>query len=292
MTSLKVPAIPGPSGLSLTTEVTKSISNVNKAVLKQNDSKLVASKPTVSSRATLLHGLPQAVSPPKSVNMTHHSSSSQPSLRNPYVLNKKETLSVSGGKTVAQKSELKWSKPSTSSVSSSEDSKSHSDSELYTKKSNLPSTRQLSSLFFTKGKSSAMIHPKVASMSNVQGSFKWSKIEPTGSSSLGQKKSVTKKSKLKWTKPGVRVQVGSKRQLNPYVLRKENMANRSAGHKQGMAFSKTTSKSKVIKRPLYSAQNQVNTVKIYSYLILAYFNYRVFCDSKKRENKYDIFVKL
>lgn len=224
-----------------------------KTVLKQNDSKLSESTTKESSTPALF--LPQAVSPQKSVN-THHSSSSQSNrqvtTRNPYVLNKKETFSVSNGKsTVAQKSALKWSKPSVSSVLSSDDSKSLSDSELYTKKSTFPSTGQLPS--------SAMIQHKAPSMSNVQGSFKWSKTKPSASSILSQKKCVKKskpsRSKLKWTKPGASVEVGIKRKLNPYVLRKENTASGSSGQKQGVL--KTANKTKVIRRPVYSTQNQV-----------------------------------
>ncbi|XP_078367739.1 uncharacterized protein LOC144651663 [Oculina patagonica] len=228
-----------------------------KAVFKQSDSKVPETTPKVSSSTVLL--LPQAASPQKSVNATQNSSSSQPICRstvsNPFVLNKKETFV----KAVAQKSELKWSKPSVSSVLSSEDSKSLSDSELYTKKSST-STGQLPKSFFTKVKSSATIHAKAPSMSNLQGSsYKWSKTKSTTSSSLSQKKSA-KKSKLKWTKPGIPAQAGSKSKLNPYVLRKENVPSGSASQKQGVKFSKTASKSKAVKRPVYSAQNQSSHV--------------------------------
>ena len=320
---MSVTAIPGSSGLSLAAKDTKSIS-FNRAMLNNDDSKLSASMPTSSTKTAVLP--PHAVSPQKSVNKTHSSSSLQPSfnaaLRNPYALNKKDTKAVSKqndskllsekapkvlprtmsllpqvvlplnsvdkvhnssslqpslsltssnpyvlnkkeafGKTVAQKSALKWSKQSvTSSALSSEDGKSLSDSELYTKKSNT-NTGQLPSSFFTKVKSSAMIHAKAPSMSNVQGSYKWSKTKPTASSSLGQKKSAKKskpsRSTLKWTKPGIPAQIGSKRKLNPYVLRKENLPSGSAGQKQGAKFSKTASKSKLVQRPVYSTQNQV-----------------------------------
>ena len=156
---------------------------------------------------------------------------------------------------VAQKSALKWSKPSVSSVLSSEDNyKSLSDSELYTKKSNFPSTGQLPS--------SSKVQYKVLSVSNVPGSFKWSKTKPTPSSSLGQKKSAKKskpsRSKLKWTKPGASiasVEVGVKRKLNPYVLRKEITAGGSAGQKQGML--KTSNKTTVIRGPGHSAQKKL-----------------------------------
>ena len=251
VTWLNVPGISGLSGSSWTTcaEDTKSISN-NKSITRQNESKSSTSTPTISSSTALL--------PPQAVN-THHSSSAQPSrqvtARNPYVLNKKETFSVCIPKSaVAQKSALKWSKPSASSGASSEDAKSLSDSELYTKKSNFPSTRQLPS--------SAMVQRKAPSMSNVKGSFKWSRTKPTASSKCSQKKSAKKskpsRSKLKWTKPGASVasvEVGIKRKLNPYVLRKENTASGSVGQKQGVL--KRANKSQVIRGPGHPMQQKI-----------------------------------
>ena len=262
MTGLNVPGISGLSGSSWTTcaKDTKSVAN-NKAISGQK-SKLSTSTPTISSSTALLPPRTIPVLLQKTVN-SHQSSSLQPSrqvtAKNPYVLNKQETFSLSIPKSaVAQKSALKWSKPSISTVLSSANSKSLSDSELYTKKSNFPSTGQLPS-------SSKMQH-KVPSLANVQGSFKWSKTKPIASSSLGQKKSAKRskpsRSKLKWTKPGASiasvasVEVGIKRKVNPYVLRKENAASGSAGQKQRML------KTKVIRGPVHSTetktlQNQV-----------------------------------
>ena len=256
-----VPGISGLSGSSWTTGAkdTKSISN-NKTVMEQNAATSSTSTPTISPSTVLLHAPLHTVPVllQKTVN-SHQSSSSQSSYqvtdKYPYILNKKETFSVSIPKSsVAQKSALKWSKPSVSTVLSSVNSKSLSDSELYTKKSTVPSTGQLPS--------SSKVQHKVPSMSNVQGSFKWSKAKPTVSSSLGQKKSAKKsnpsRSKLKWTKPGASVasvEVGVKRKLNPYVLRKENTARGSASQKQGVL--KTANITKVIRGPVHSMQKKI-----------------------------------
>ena len=261
-----VPGISGLSGSPWTTGAkdTKSIS-YNKTVTQQIEATSSTSTPAISSSTVLLHVPPHTVPVllQKTVN-SHQPLSSQPShqvtAKNPYVFNKKETFSVSIPKSaVAQKSALKWSKPSVSAVSSSVYSKSLSDSELYTKKSNVPSTGQLPN--------SSKVRHKVPSKSNVQGSFKWSKTKPTIFDSLGQKKSAKKsnpsRSKLKWTKPGssvASVEVGVKRKLNPYVLRKENTASGSPSQKQGVL--KTAKKTKVIRGPVHlmqkkTLQNQV-----------------------------------
>lgn len=250
-----VPDISGLSGSSWTTSAkdTKSISN-NKAITQQKEVKSSTSTPTTSSSTALLP--PQTALPQKSVN-THHSSqpSHQVTARNPYVLIKKETFSGSIPKSVVpQKSALKWSKPSVSSVRSSENNKSLSDSELYTRKSNFPSTEQLPS--------SATVQRKVPSISNVQESFfKWSKTKSTASSTLirSAKKSKPSRSKLKWTKPGASVasvEVGIKRKLNPYVLRKETTASRSAGQKQRVLL-KEANKTKVMREPVHSMQKKI-----------------------------------
>lgn len=249
------------SSLNSTSRNPYVLNKKDKTVLKQNDSKVLKTTPSkVTSTTTSIY--PQPISSHKTVNMTLNSSS-QPSLstaaKNPYVLNKKETF----GKTVEQKSKLKWSKSSLGTVLSSEGSKSLSDSELYTKKSST-TAGQLPSSFFSKDKSSAMIHAKAPSMSNVQGSYKWSKTKSASSSALVQRKKNAKKSKpsvskLKWTSPGIpTAQVGSKRKRNPYVLRKENVPSGSGGQKQGVKFSsRTANRSKLVKRPVYSTQNQV-----------------------------------
>ena len=267
-TTMMGPNVPGISGLSGSSWTTcakdaKLISN-NKAIRQQNDSKSSTSTPIISSSTALLPPHTVPVLPQKPVN-SHQTSSSQPSgqvtSKNPYALNKKETFSVSIPKSaVAQKSALKWSKPSVGKVSSSANSKSLSDSELYTKKSNFPRTGQFPS--------SSGVQHKVPSMANVQGSFKWSKTKPTVSSSLSQKKSAKKsnpsRSKLKWTKPGASVssvEVGVKRKLNPYVLRKENTASGSAGQKQGVF--RTASKTKVIRGPVHSVQKKILQNQVY-----------------------------
>lgn len=263
MLESNVPGISGLSGSSWTTYANDKKSISNRTITQQSESKSSTSTPSISSSTALFppHTVPAL--PQKTVN-SHQSSSSQPSRqvtsKNPYVLNKKETFSVSIPKSaVAQKSSLKWSKPTVSVVPSA-NSKSLSDSELYTKKSNFPNSRQLPS--------SSEVQHTVPSMSNVQGSFKWSKTKPTVSSRLGQKKNSKKsnpsRSKLKWTKPGASVasvEVGIKRKLNPYMLRKETSASGSAGQKQGVL--KTANKMKVIRGPVHSVQKKIlqNQVK-------------------------------
>lgn len=263
MMGSNVPGISGLSGSSWTTYAKDKKSISNRTITQQSESKST-SMPSVPSSTALFppHTVPAL--PQKTVN-SQQSSSLQPSRqvtsKNPYVLNKKETFSVSIPKSaVAQKSSLKWSKPTVSVVPSSANSKSLSDSELYTKKSNFPNSRQLPS--------SSEVQHTVPSMSNVQGSFKWSKTKPTVSSRLGQKKSSKKsnpsRSKLKWTKPGASVasvEVGIKRKLNPYVLRKETSASGRAGQKQGVL--KTANKMKVIRGPVHSVQKKIlqNQVK-------------------------------
>ena len=262
-TSLDVPAIPGTSGLH--PDVTTKDSNP-KTSIKQNASMLSKSKPTVSSRTTTL--LPHAVSPNKSSNMALLSSSQSTSgltAKNPYVLNKKESLSVASVKAIPNKSELKWSKPrATNSLLSTDDNKSHSDSELYTKKSSSPRVGQPSSMSFTKRKSPALIHQKAPPTSNVRETFKWSK--PSVSNNPVEKKSAKKlkaaRSKLKWTNPGIQAQAGNERQGNPYVLKKGNFAGRNTTQKQGIASSKTVTRHKLTKKAVYSAPNQVGVVNV------------------------------
>ena len=261
--SLNSPAIPGSSGLHpvLTMTNVKPSAFNDQTSTEQTASMLSSSKPTVSSRTTTLPS--PAVSPLKSSNMTQ-SVASLAVKKNPYVLNKKGSLSVSSLKPIAQKSELKWSKSSaTNSVLLTDDGKRHSDLELYTKKSSSVNTGQPSSVLSTKGKSPALIQYKVRPSSNVQGAFKWSKLSGI-SNNPSEKKSGKKpklaRSKLKWTNPGINSKSGTKMQGNPYVLNKGNLASGSTTRKQGIAVSKTISKHKLTKKAVYSAPGQVGLV--------------------------------
>ena len=186
--------------------------------------------------------------------------------KNPYVLNKKDSLPLPNVKTVAKKSDLKWSKPiATISVLATDDSRSHSDSELYTKKSSLLSTGQPLSTFFTKGKSPALLCQKAPSTSNVRGSFKWSKPTITISNNPGKKTSTKKpklaSSKLKWTNPGIHTQSGTKRQENPRVFKKGTLARTTQS--QRVVDSKTVNRHKLTKKTVYSVPSQVGVIHNY-----------------------------
>ena len=227
-----------------------------------NASTLSASNSAVPSRTRAIHS--HVSSPSVSSNVTHTSlsqSSSNMKVKNPYVLNKKDSLSIPSVKTVAKKSDLKWSKPiAGSSVLATDDSRSHSDSELYTKKSSLLSTGQPSSTFFTKGKSPALICKKAPSISNVQGSFKWSKPMSSGKRTSAKKPQLVS-SKLKWTNPGVHTQSGTKRQENPLVLRKGTLAR--ATQNQGVVDFKTVNRHKLTKKAVYPVPSQVGVIHNY-----------------------------
>lgn len=264
-TSLNTQAIPGSSSLQpfLSTKATNSSVLKNDTARKQTVSSVSALEPTVPARMPML--VSHSSSPTKCNVKLAPSSPKQItglSAKNPYVLNKKATSSVSSVKTVAQKSDLKWSKPGlTGSTVSADNSKSYSDSELYTKKSSLPSTAQPSSVSLSKGKSTALILNKAPSTSNVRGSFKWSKPSVTVTNLTGRRKSVKKpklaKSKLKWTKPGIHTQTRLKPQVNPYVLRKGNLSSENKTQKEGIASSTAVTSYKMAKKTVNSKSNEV-----------------------------------
>lgn len=233
----------------------------------ENASTLSTSKSAVPSRTTVL---PSHLASPSTSSNVARTSLSQPSstikTKNPYVLNKKDSLSLPSVKTVAKKSDLKWSKPTAaSSVLATDDSRSHSDSELYTKKLILLSTGQPSSTFFTKGKSPALLCQKAPSTSNVRGSFKWSKPASTVSNNPGKKTSAKKpkhgSSKLKWTNPGIHTQSGTKRQENPRVFKKGTLARTTQS--QGVVDFKTVNRHKLTKKTVYSVPSQVGVIHNY-----------------------------
>ncbi|XP_073233213.1 uncharacterized protein [Porites lutea] len=263
-TSLNTQAIPGSSSLQpfLSTKATNSSVLKNDTARKQTVSSVSALEPTVPARTPML--VSHSSSPTKCNVKLAPSSPKQItglSAKNPYVLNKKATSSVSSVKTVAQKSDLKWSKPGlTGSTVSADNSKSYSDSELYTKKSSLPSTAQPSSVSLSKGKSTALILNKGPSTSNVRGSFKWSKPSVTVTNLTGRRKSVKKpklaKSKLKWTKPGIHTQTRRKPQVNPYVLRKGNLSSENKTQKKGIASSTAVTSYKMAKKTVNSKSNE------------------------------------
>lgn len=266
-TSLKTQAIPGSSSLQpfLSTKATNSSVLKNNTARKQTVSSVSAVEPTVPARTPTFVSHTSSSSPTKCNVKLAPSSPKQItglSAKNPYVLNKKATSSVSSVKTVAQKSDLKWSKPGlTGPTVSADDSKSYSDSEQYTKKSSLPSTTQPSSVSLSKGKSTALILHKAPSTSNVQGSFKWSKPSVTVTNLTGRRKIIKKpklaKSKLKWTKPGIHTQTRLKTQVNPYVLRKGNLSSENRTQKQGIASSTAVTSYKMAKKTVNSKSNEV-----------------------------------
>ena len=279
-TSLNTPAIPGSSGLQpfLSTKATNSSVLKNNVARKQTVSLVSALKPTVPARTPTL--VSYSSSPTKYNVKLAPSQSTGLSAKNPYVLNKKVTSSVSSVKTLAQKSDLKWSKPGlTGPTVSADDSKSYSDSELYTKKSSLQSTAQPSSVSLSKGKSIALILHKAPPTSNIQGSFNWSKPSATVTNLSGRRKSLRKpklaKSKLKWTKPGIHTQTRLKTQVNPYVLRKGNLSSANKTQKEGIASPTTVTSYKMAKKIVNSKSNEVCFLLVLIFLpgnLLCYAN--------------------
>lgn len=243
-TKINIPFTSGSSGYSQTMNDNKSILE-SKTALKQNDRKAEIPVPKMEQA------------------QKSHLLSLQPShtltAKNPYVLNKKEIPHLSGVKTVVQKSALKWKKPSATCTSglSSDKSKSHSDSELHKKKSQLLRAEISLGMPSTKVKSPSVVPPKAPSTSGAHGSFKWSKSKPSTSSKLEKsgKKSKPSRSKLKWTKLGA--QCEAKKQLNPYVLRRESSGGSSPEQRQRLISNKA---EKLKKQPHYSTKYQADFV--------------------------------
>ena len=209
---------------------------------------VVATKTTVSS------GVPLSVKS-SSTSVVHPSSSSVKTghsksfSRNPYILNKSSNASVSSTKAVAQKSELKWTRPSSSAMSTNDDVTSHSDSELYTKRSSHSTAKKMPNLFFTRDNTHAVLKNKVPSSSNVQlSSYKWSRA---GSNTITNtavnkwRKAKVEASRPQWTHPKAH-QIGIGQHANLYVRRKSSVGSTLTVQKPKAVVSKQTT-SKVAK---------------------------------------------
>ena len=246
-TKINAPVPSGSSGCSHTMNNNKSIPE-SKTVLKQNNRRTELPTPTMeqAQKSRMLSLQP------------NHTLTA----KNPYVLNKKEVPPLSSVKTVAQKSALKWEKPSAASASglSSDESKSHIDSELYRKKSQLLQAGTSLGKPSTKVKSSTMVPLEAPSTYGAHGSFKWSKSKPSASSNKEKKgkKSKPSRSKLKWTKLGA--QVEAKKVLNPYVLKKESPGGGNTCQRQKSTSNKA---KKLEKQPHCSSKYQVHETVVF-----------------------------
>ena len=246
-TKINAPVTSGSSGCSHTMNNNKSIPE-SKTVLKQNNRRTELPTPTMeqAQKSRMLSLQP------------NHTLTA----KNPYVLNKNEIPPLSSVKTVAQKSALKWEKPSAASASglSSDESKSHIDSELYRKKSQLLQAGTSLRKPSTKVKSSTMVPLEAPSTYGAHGSFKWSKSKPSASSNKEKKgkKSKPSRSKLKWTKLGA--QVEAKKVLNPYVLKKESPGGGNACQRQKLTSNKA---KKLEKQPHCSSKYQVHETVVF-----------------------------
>ena len=246
-TKINAPVTSGSSGCSHTMNNNKSIPE-SKTVLKQNNRRTELPTPTMeqAQKSRMLSLQP------------NHTLTA----KNPYVLNKKEIPPLSSVKTVAQKSALKWEKPSAASASglSSDESKSHIDLELYRKKSQLLQAGTSLGKPSTKVKSSTMVPLEAPSTYGAHGSFKWSKSKPSASSNKEKKgkKSKPSRSKLKWTKLGA--QVEAKKVLNPYVLKKESPGGGNACQRHKLTSNKA---KKLEKQPHCSSKYQVHETVVF-----------------------------
>ena len=246
-TKINAPVTSGSSGCSHTMNNNKSIPE-SKTVLKQNNRRTELPTPTMeqAQKSRMLSLQP------------NHTLTA----KNPYVLNKNEIPPLSSVKTVAQKSALKWEKPSAASASglSSDESKSHIDSELYRKKSQLLQAGTSLGKPSTKVKSSTMVPLEAPSTYGAHGSFKWSKSKPSASSNKEKKgkKSKPSRSKLKWTKLGA--QVEAKKVLNPYVLKKESPGGGNACQRHKLTSNKA---KKLEKQPHCSSKYQVHETVVF-----------------------------
>lgn len=267
-TSLNVAAIPGSSGLYpvVTMNNDYPLVSYSRTTTNQNTLSLTSSKSTMPSKtsALSLNVVPSTGS--CDVKLSPQLSSSH-TAKNPYVLNKKQKERASSRKTVAQKSEMKWSKPVTENSSRVTDGgKSHSDSELYSKDSSVLTTGQSSSVFVSKRKLPELMHQKAPSTSNLQGSFKWTKPLSTASNNITSEtfsavKTKIATSKLKWSKPGIDAQpAGNEGPENAYVLKKGNLARRNSSQKQGLVVSKRVNRHKLTKKAVYSVPSQVGII--------------------------------
>ena len=209
-------------------------------------------KPTVSSMTPALSS--HVLFPKKSSIASSVWLSPTKVVKNPYVLNKKTSSSSVGVNMSAEKSKLSQSKPTTTRFTlMAGDSRSHSDSELYTKQSSLPNSGKSSNTLLPKGKSRVSLKQESTSAFSVPGSFKWSNpMETESSSNYNDQKAVKNfkpsRSKLKWAKPGI----DRNKPKNPYVLKKGNLRRKDAS-----SVSKTLSRQKVAKQATYSLPAKV-----------------------------------
>ncbi|KAK2554821.1 Zinc finger CCCH domain-containing protein 3 [Acropora cervicornis] len=210
-------------------------------------------KPTVSSMTPALSS--HVLFPKKSSIASPVWLSPTKVVKNPYVLNKNTSSSSLGVNVSSEKSKLTQSKPTTTcfALMAASDSKSHSDSELYSKKSSLSNSGKSSNTLLPKGKSRASLKQESASAFSVPGSFKWSTpMETESSSNYNDQKAVKdfkpSRSKLKWTKPGIDSESQINKPKNPYVLKKGSLKRKDAS-----SVSKTLSRPKLAKQATYSS---------------------------------------
>ena len=224
-------------------------------------------KPTVSSLTPALSS--HILFSKTSSNASLLPLSSTKVVKNPYVLNKNASSSSLHVNVSAQKSKVTQSKPTTTRFTvMAGDSKSHSDSELYTKKSSLLNSGKSSNTLLPKGKSTALLKQLSTSAFSVPGSFKWSKpMETVFSSNYNDQKAVKNfkpgRSKLKWTKPGFDNESQTKKPKNPYVLKKGNLRRKDAS-----SVSKTLSRQKLAKQATYSSPAKVGILTLILPLVI------------------------
>ena len=214
-------------------------------------------KPTVSSTTPALSS--HVLFPKKSSIASSVWLSPTKVVKNPYVLNKSTSSSSLGVNVSSEKSKLTQSKPTTTrfTLMAAGDSKSHSDSELYSKKSSLSNSGKSSNTLLPKGKSRASLKQESTSAFSVPGSFKWSNpMETESSSNYNGQKAVKdfkpSRSKLKWTKPGIGSESQRNKPKNPYVLKKGSLKRKDAS-----SVSKTLSRPKLAKQATYSSPAKV-----------------------------------
>jgi len=214
-------------------------------------------KPTVSSTTPALSS--HVLFPNKSSIASSVWLSPTKVVKNPYVLNKSTSSSSLGVNVSSEKSKLTQSKPTTTrfTLMAAGDGKSHSDSELYSKKSSLSNSGKSSNTLLPKGKSRASLKQESKSSFSVPGSFKWSNpMETESSSNYNDQKAVKdfkpSRSKLKWTKPGIGSESQTNKPKNPYVLKKGSLKRKDAS-----SVSKTLGRPKLAKQATYSSPAKV-----------------------------------
>lgn len=133
---------------------------------------------------------------------------------NPYILNKKSGEHTGNTKSVADRTALHWTKPGALVAYRSGDSKSHSDSELYTKRTEKNKSATLS------GMSSLERFPK---QTLTRTSYTWNKSQlmNSGTSSALNKTRFVKESE--WSVSNQRWATAARTSMvnNPYVLKRQ-----------------------------------------------------------------------